>query len=154
MPETPTESESSLVARNKRAGHDFELLDRFEAGLVLQGTEVKTLRQGRANLSDSYARIDGHELFIHNLEIPVYSHGTVHNHEPKRKRKLLLHRREIQKLKTRVLERGFTLIPTRLYFKRGHAKLEIAVAKGKSRGDKRQDLKKREHQREMARYRG
>ena len=141
-----------IIARNKQVWHDFDVLETFEAGIVLLGTEVKTLRQGRANLSDSYARIEDHEVFVLNLDIPVYSHGSVHNHEPKRKRKLLLHRREIRRLMAKVLERGFTLVPTKLYFKRGFAKLEIALAKGKSKTDKRQDIKRREHEREMQRF--
>ena len=147
-------SDYKLIARNKRAGHDYQLLDRMEVGLVLQGTEVKALRQGRANIAESFARLSGEgEVFIHNLEIPPYSHGTHNNHEPKRTRKLLLHRREIQKLRPKLVERGFTLIPTKLYFKNGYAKLEIALAAGKTKGDKRQDMKKRDHQKEIARYR-
>jgi SsrA-binding protein len=141
-----------LIVRNKKAGHDFVLEDRFEAGLVLQGTEVKSLRNGRANLSDSFARLDKEELFVYELEIPQYTHGTYNNHQPKRPRKLLLHRREINKLKPQLREKGFTLIPTRLYFKRGFAKIEIAVARGKTKGDKREDLRKKDHEKEMKRY--
>ncbi|MBI2192438.1 MAG: SsrA-binding protein SmpB [Planctomycetes bacterium] len=148
-----SKAEIHIIGRNRRASFEFHLMDRFEAGLVLQGTEVKSLRQGRADLTDSFARIEGEELFLHHLDIPIYSHGTYSNHEPKRRRKLLLHRREILKLKGRVHERGLTLIPTQIYFKGNYAKIEIAVAKGKTHGDKRQDLKRKEHLQEMARYR-
>jgi SsrA-binding protein len=141
-----------LIARNKKAGHDFVLEDRFEAGLVLQGTEVKSLRDGRANLSDSFARLSSGEMFVYELEIPQYSHGTYNNHEPKRPRKLLLHRSEIRKLTPQLKEKGMTLIPTRLYFKRGMAKIEIAVAHGKNKGDKRDDLRKKDHEKEMKRF--
>jgi SsrA-binding protein len=154
MAENKTDTNDKLIARNKRAGFDYVLSDRFEAGMVLQGTEVKSLRDGRADLTDSYARFTGDdELFVHNLDIPAYSHGTYNNHEPKRPRKLLLHRQEVRKLKPKLQERGFTLIPTKLYFKRGYAKLEIALAVGKKKGDRREDMKKREHQKEIARYR-
>ncbi|MDA0836512.1 MAG: SsrA-binding protein SmpB [Planctomycetota bacterium] len=141
-----------LIARNKKAGHDFVLEARFEAGIVLQGTEVKSLRDGRANLSDSFARLIRGEMFVHEMEIPQYSHGTYNNHEPKRPRKLLLHRREINKLTPQLKEKGLTMIPTRLYFKRGLAKIEIALARGKSKGDKREDLRKKDHEKEMKRY--
>jgi len=154
MPAVKSESNDKLVARNKRARFDYVLFDRLEAGLALVGTEVKSLRGGRANLSDGYARISEHdEVFIHNLDIPVYSHGTCNNHEPKRPRKLLLHKGEIQKLKPKLQEKGLTLIPTRLYFRNGYAKLEIALASGKRKGDKRQDLKKKDDRKEIARYR-
>lgn len=153
MSEESSRQQVKVIGRNKRASFDFLLTDRYEAGMVLQGTEVKSLRQGRADLSDSYVRLDGAGAYVHNLEIPGYVHGTYNNHEPKRRRKLLLHRREILKIRVRVQERGLTLIPTQLYFKGGYAKLEFAVAKGKTRGDKRQDLKRKEHAREMARYR-
>jgi len=155
MPATKkSESNNKLVARNKRARFDYVLFDRLEAGLALVGTEVKSLRDGRANLSDSYARISEQgEIFIHNLDIPAYSHGTYNNHEPKRPRKLLLHKREIHKLKPKLQEKGLTLIPTKLYFRNGYAKLEIALASGKRKGDKRQDLKKTDDRKEIARYR-
>jgi len=142
-----------VIAKNRRASHDYHLMDRLEAGMVLEGTEVKSLRDGRATLSDCYARVEDNEIFVHNLDIPPYTHGTHNNHEPKRPRKLLLHKKEIKKLRTIVTERGLTIIPTRIYFKSGYAKLELSIAKGKSHGDKRHDLKKKDHEREMARYR-
>ena len=139
------------VARNKKARFRFDLVEKFEAGLSLQGTEVKSLRHGKASLDESFARPKGDELYIYNMHIPPYEQGNIHNHEPTRPRKLLLHRREISKIVGRVQERGLTLVPTKLYFRNGFAKVEIALARGKNTVDRRQDMKKREAKREMAR---
>ncbi len=140
-----------LVCRNKRAFHEFEVLDRLECGIVLQGTEVKSLRAGSASLEDSYAKIDDGELWLIGSDIPEYTEGNRFNHKPKRPRKLLLHRREIAKFAGKATQRGFTLVPLRLYFKHGLAKVEIAVAKGKQLHDKRQAAKKADAQREIRR---
>ncbi len=138
-----------IIITNRRARHDYHILETYEAGMVLQGTEVKSLRQGRANLSDSFARIEGEEIFLHNLHISPYEFGNVVDQDPTRRRKLLLHKREIRRLLGKTVERGLTLIPLRLYFKQRLAKVELALAKGKRLYDKRQDLKKREAKREM-----
>lgn len=140
-----------LVADNRRARFDFELGDRWEAGLVLMGSEVKSLREGKVNLSDSYAAPRGDELFLHNLHIGEYKGATYGGHTPLRERKLLLHRAEIDRILQRVHERGLTLVPTRIYFKGGIAKVEIALGKGKTKGDRRQTIKERETRREMDR---
>jgi SsrA-binding protein len=137
---------------NKKARFEYIILDRHEAGIALTGTEVKSLRQVRGSLEGSYARIDEGEVWLVGCNISPYAAGNVMNHEPLRPRKLLLHRREIKKLITRVTERGLTLIPTKLYFSdRGLIKVEVALARGKNKGDKREDLKSRDQQREMAR---
>ncbi len=142
------------VSRNRRALHDYEITDRIECGIVLVGTEVKSLRDGHANLEDAYARIDDGEVFLIGAEIPEYLFGNRANHKPKRTRKLLLHRREIAKFAGKAEEKGLTLVPLRLYFKDGKAKVEIAVAKGKQIHDKRESLKtanaKRDIDRAMA----
>jgi SsrA-binding protein len=140
-----------LIADNRRARHDYHLLDRFEAGLVLTGTEVKSLRAGRASLQDGFAQITGDEVWLHNVHIPEYAEGTWTNHTPRRIRKLLLHRKEIGKLGREVAEQGLTLVPLSLYFKDGHAKVELGVARGKRTYDKRQDLAKRDATREIDR---
>ena len=140
-----------IVATNRKARHDYHILETWEAGMVLQGTEVKSLRQGQANLKDSFAHIEGEEIFLRNLHISPYEFGIVAEQDPNRKRKLLLHKKEIKKLLGKTAERGLTLIPLRLYFKRGLAKVEIALAKGKRSYDKRRDLKKREANREIER---
>ncbi len=129
------------VCRNRRALHDYEITDRIECGIVLVGTEVKSLRDGHANLEDAYARIDAGEVFLIGAEIPEYLFGNRANHKPKRTRKLLLHRREITKFAEKADEKGLTLVPLRLYFKDGKAKVEIAIAKGKQVHDKREALK-------------
>ena len=139
------------IARNKRAFHNFQILDKWETGIELKGTEVKSLRNGEVQMADSYARIDDGEVFLVGLHISPYDKTAYDNHEPTRKRKLLLHRREIRRLAIKVTERGLTLIPLALYFKRGLAKVELGLARGKQHHDKRQDLKKRDHQRQMAR---
>lgn len=147
----PRETGRKLIAQNKRARHDYHIEDTFEAGLVLQGTEVKSLREGRASLVDGYASIDGGEAWLINVHIPEYAQGTWTNHAARRKRKLLLHRKEIDKLAARVKEGGLTIVPLKLYFKDGKAKIEIAVARGKKDWDKRQALAEKQAKREMAR---
>ena len=140
-----------LIAENRRARFDYELLDRYEAGLVLTGTEVKSLRQGRATLAQSYAEVRDGEAWLHGAEIAVYDHGNVANHDPMRPRKLLLHRRELDRLYGTIREKGLTLVPTRLYFKDGRVKIELAVARGKEQRDKRRDVADRDAKRQMER---
>jgi SsrA-binding protein len=140
-----------LIADNRRARHDYELLDRFEAGLVLTGTEVKSLRQGRASLAQAFADVRDGEVWLVGAEISTYEQGNIANHEPSRDRKLLLHRGEIESLYGKVRERGLTLVPTRLYWKNGRAKIEIALARGKQTIDKRRDIAKRDADRAMQR---
>jgi SsrA-binding protein len=140
-----------IIARNRRARHDYHIEDVIEAGLVLTGTEVKSLRAGRASLSDGFGQVSGHEVWLHGVHIPEYSLGTWTNHEPRRIRKLLLHRKEIDKLASATAERGLTLIPLSLYFKDGKAKVELAVARGKRTYDKRHDLARRDAAREVER---
>ncbi|HEU4978341.1 MAG TPA: SsrA-binding protein SmpB [Solirubrobacteraceae bacterium] len=139
------------VATNRQASHRFELLDKLECGIVLQGTEVKALRSGSAQIKDGYANVRDGELWLYNVHIPPYGPASRENHEPERPRKLLLHRREIERLVGRVNERGLTLVPTRIYFSGPRAKVEIALARGKDRFDKREAIKKRDTQREMQR---
>ncbi len=141
----------AMVCRNRKATHEYELSDRLECGIVLVGTEVKSLRDGHCMLEDAYAHIDRGEFWLHNCEIPVYAMGNRMNHEPKRIRKLLVHRRELAKFAGKASERGYTLIPTCLYFKNGRAKVEIAVARGKQLHDKRQSLKQAEAKRDIDR---
>jgi SsrA-binding protein len=143
--------EHSPIARNKRARHDYHILDRWEAGIVLTGTEVKSLRNGKANLTDAYGIVKDGELFLLNLHIAPYLQGNQFNHEPTRTRKLLLHRQEIRRLIGSVEKQGLTLIPLELYFKKGIAKVEIALGKGKKLHDKRDDERKKDDVREMAR---
>lgn len=138
-----------LVCRNKRAFHEFEIFDRLECGLVLTGTEVKSLREHAGSLEDAYAKIDGGELWLIGSDIPEYTMGNRLNHKPKRPRKLLLHKREIEKFAMKAAQKGFTLVPLRLYFKEGRAKVEIAVARGKKLYDKRDTKKKAEAAREI-----
>ncbi|GAB2917354.1 SsrA-binding protein SmpB [Nonomuraea fastidiosa] len=147
----PRETGRKVIAQNKRARHDYHIEDTFEAGLVLQGTEVKSLREGRASLVDGYATIDGNEAWLLNVHIPEYAQGTWTNHAARRKRKLLLHRKEIDKLAAKIKEGGLTIVPLSLYFKDGRAKVEIAVARGKKDWDKRQALAEQQAKREMAR---
>jgi SsrA-binding protein len=137
-----------LVAQNKKARHDYHIEDTYEAGLVLQGTEVKSLRQGRASLVDGFVDIEGHEAWLHGVHIPEYSNGTWTNHAARRKRKLLLNRVEIDKIERRVNEKGLTVVPLSLYFKDGRAKVEIALAKGKKSWDKRHSIAERQANRE------
>lgn len=152
MAEKKHEEESiKNICRNKRAFHEYTISDRLECGIVLTGTEVKSLREGSANLEDAYARIDNGEVWLIGSDIPEYTMGNRMNHKPKRPRKLLLHRREIEKFAGKATQRGFTLVPLRMYFKRGRAKVELGVARGKQQHDKRQDKKKAEAQREIRR---
>ena len=140
-----------LIVDNRRARHDYHLLERVEAGIVLTGTEVKSLRGGKAQIKDGYVSLDRGELWLHNVHIPPYEQAARDNHEPERPRKLLAHRAEIERLATKVAAKGFTLVPTRIYFSGGRAKLEVALARGKDAGDKRQAIKERELKREMER---
>jgi SsrA-binding protein len=140
-----------LIADNRRARHDYELLDRFEAGLVLTGTEVKSLREGRASLAQAFADVRDGEVWLVGAEIATYEQGNIANHEPTRDRKLLLHRGEIASLYGKVREKGLTLVPTRMYWKDGRAKVEIALARGKQTIDKRRDIARREADRAMQR---
>jgi SsrA-binding protein len=137
-----------LIAQNKKARHDFHIEDTFEAGLVLQGTEVKSLRMGRATIGDGFVDIDGHEAWLHGVHIPEYTQGTWTNHAARRKRRLLLHRTEIDKIERRVNEKGLTVIPLALYFVDGRAKIEIGLARGKKTWDKRHALAERQADRE------
>ena len=145
---TEREKAQSSIAANRKAFHDFHLMETFEAGLVLLGTEVKAIREGRVNLRDSFARVEDGEVFIYNVHISPYSHRGYADHEPLRKRKLLLHRSEIRKLIGKTVEKGMTLVPTRLYFKDGRVKVAVSLAKGKKDYDKRETIKKRETDRE------
>jgi SsrA-binding protein len=140
-----------VITRNKRAFHEYEVFERLECGVVLTGTEVKSLREGQASLEDAYAKIDKSEVWLIGSDIPEYSMAHRENHKPKRPRKLLLHRREISKVLGKASERGFTLVPLRMYFKRGLAKVELAVARGKQLHDKREAKKKADAQREIRR---
>jgi SsrA-binding protein len=137
-----------LVADNRKAGHDFHFLEQFEAGLVLLGTEVKAAREGRVNLRDSYCKLEGGEAYLLNTHIGQYSHGGYASHDPLRKRKLLLRTAELNKLLGKTTERGLTIVPLRMYFKKGKLKLAIALAKGKKTFDKRETIKRREIERE------
>ena len=145
---TEREKAQSNIAENRKAFHDFHLLETFEAGLVLLGTEVKAIREGRVNLRDSYARVEDGEVFLYNVNISPYSHRGYADHEPLRRRKLLLHRDEIRKLIGKTVEKGMTLVPTRLYFKNGRVKVAVSLAKGKKDYDKRETIKRREIDRE------
>jgi SsrA-binding protein len=144
-------ADEKLIAENRKARHDYHLVERHEAGVELTGTEVKSLRLGQADLQRAYADVRGAEIWLIGSHIAPYEQGTHANHEPDRDRKLLLHRREIDSLTGKVRERGFTLVPTRLYWKNGRAKVEIALARGKEAHDKRRDIAKRDAQREMER---
>jgi len=145
------EKSIKIVAENRKARHDYHIHETFEAGIALTGTEVKSLRAGKANLKDSYARIDNSELMLHNMHISPYDQGNRFNHEPLRTRKLLMHRYEINKLVGKTQEKGYTLVPLKLYFTRGRAKVEIALATGKKNYDKRQDIAERDAKREIDR---
>ena len=147
----PRERGQKVVATNRKARHDYTIEDVYEAGIVLTGTEVKSLRAGRASLVDGYATIDGSEAWLENVHIPEYTQGTWTNHATRRRRKVLLNRVEIDKLTGKIKESGFTLVPLSIYFKDGRAKVEIALAKGKKDYDKRQALKEQQDKREAAR---
>ena len=142
------EDSEKLIADNRKARHDYLLFDTFEAGIALLGTEVKAIREGRVNLRDSYGRVEQGEVFLYIVHISSYSHRGYADHEPVRRRKLLLHKREIRKLIGKVIERGMTLVPVRMYFKRGRVKVAVSLAKGKRVYDKRETLRRREADRE------
>jgi len=137
------------IVENRKARREYHLLDRYEAGIVLQGTEVKALRVGKVDMSESYAKVEDGEVFLLDMHISPYDNASHDNHEPKRRRKLLLHKREIEKLDRSIQQKGFTVVPTRLYFNRGLAKVEIALARGKNEYDKREAIKKRDFDREI-----
>jgi SsrA-binding protein len=145
------EDEVKNVAVNRKARHDYNILDTYEVGLVLKGTEVKSVRKGKVSLRESFAQFEDNELYIMNMHISPYAFGNIFNVKPKRKRKLLLHQREINRLRGQVQEKGLTLVPLRIYFKRGHAKIELALAKGKKLFDKRRTLAEKDAQREVER---
>jgi SsrA-binding protein len=145
---TGTDDEQSLIADNRKAFFDYHILDTFEAGIALLGTEVKGIREGHANLRDSYARVEKGEIWLYNVHINAYSHRGYADHDPKRRRKLLLHRQEIRKLIGKTTEKGLTLVPTRMYFKNGKVKVALALAKGKQSHDKRETMRRREVDRE------
>ena len=146
------EQTETVVATNRKAFHDYAIEEKLEAGIVLRGTEVKSLREGKVNLRDSYASVDHEEVILHNCPITPYSHGNIMNHDPLRPRKLLLHRKEISKLLGKTQQKGLTIVPLRIYFSpRGKAKVEIALAKGKKQYDRRETIKTREAGREVER---
>jgi SsrA-binding protein len=140
--------DETLIADNRKAFHDYQILETFEAGIALLGTEVKGIREGRANLRDSYARVEQAEVWLYNVHINPYSHRGYVDHDPKRRRKLLLHREEIRKLVGKTTQRGLTLVPTRLYFRKGKVKVTLALARGKQTHDKRETIRRREVERE------
>ena len=145
---TEREKAQSSIAENRKAYHDYHLLETFEAGIVLLGTEVKAIREGRVNLRDSFARLDDGEAYLYNVNISPYSHRGYAEHEPLRRRKLLLHRDELRKLVGKTVEKGMTLVPVRMYFKNGRVKVAVSLAKGKKEYDKRETIKRRETDRE------
>ena len=140
-----------VVATNRKAGHEYFLLEHFEAGLVLQGTEIKSIRAGQISLAEAYVRVDGREAWLVDAHIAPYDHAGRFNHDPRRPRKLLLHRSEVRQLWENVRQKGVTIVPLRVYIKEGRAKVEIAIAKGKKLYDKRQTIAKRDSEREMER---
>ncbi len=142
------------VATNRRARHEYWIEETHEAGIVLTGTEVKSLREGRVNLVDAFARVDGGEVWLHHLHISPYAQGNIHNHDPLRMRKLLLHHREIIRLRAKTDQKGYTLVPMRLYFRRGVVKVELGVARGRHLYDKRERIAEREAERRIARNLG
>jgi SsrA-binding protein len=145
---TDRQKAEKIVADNRKAFHDYHILETFEAGVALLGTEVKAIREGRVNLRDSYGRVEAGEVFLYNVHISPYSHRGYSEHEPLRRRKLLLHKQEIRKLIGKTTERGMTIVPLRLYFKNGRVKLAIGLARGKKDYDRRETIKKRETDRE------
>ena len=145
------EKGQNVIARNRRARHDYTIEDVYEAGVALTGTEVKSLRAGRASLADGFAQVSDGEIWLHNVHIPEYTQGTWTNHQPRRIRKLLLHRKEIERITSETAEQGLTLVPLSLYFKDGKVKVELALAKGKRTYDKRHDLARRDAAREVER---
>jgi len=153
-PEPTKSSNNRIVATNRKARHNYSILDTYEAGIQLVGTEVKSLREGQASLADAFATVDDGEIWLRNLHIPEYHHGTWTNHPPRRNRKLLLHRKEIDNLVGKVRDGNLTLVPLSLYFSEGKVKVELALARGKQAHDKRQDMAKRDAQREVTRELG
>ena len=150
--EKKADDQFKVVATNRKAFHDYFIEEKFEAGIMLQGTEVKSFREGRVNLQDSYASVRDNEVFLHNCHVSPYSHGNIMNHDPTRVRKLLLHKTEINRLQGKTQQKGLTLIPLRIYFsQRGHAKVELGLAKGKKLYDRRESIKAREAGREVER---
>lgn len=145
------EAKIKIVTTNRKAYHEYEIIETIEAGIVLKGTEVKSLRQGRVSIQDSYAIIKDGEVWLLNMHISPYEYGNVHNHDPLRDKKLLLHKREIIRLSTKVKERGLTLIPLKVYFKNGRAKVELALVRGKKKYEKKEDMAEKELQRELKR---
>lgn len=143
--------EGKLIAQNRKASHDYFIEDTYEAGIVLKGTEIKSIRAGRVNLKDAYARIENGEVFLHNMHISPYEQGNRYNHDPLRTRKLLLHRKQINKLIGDTKEQGYTLVPLKIYLQNGFAKLLIGLGKGKKQYDKREDLKRKEAKRDIER---
>jgi SsrA-binding protein len=148
LKKTERELAQQNIAENRKAFHDFHIVDSYEAGVVLQGTEVKAIREGNVNLRDSFGRVEAGEVWIYNVHISPYSHRGYSDHAPTRRRKLLLHRQEIKKLIGKTVERGMTLVPLRMYFKNGRVKVALALAKGKQAHDKRDAIRKRETERE------
>lgn len=140
-----------IITQNKKAFHDYSIEETLEAGILLQGTEVKSLREGKANLKDSYVIVKDGEVFLLNCHISPYSHGNIMNHEPLRTRKLLIHKKEITKLQGKAAQKGYSLIPLKLYFKNSHVKVEVGLARGKKQYEKRETIKKREADREIER---
>ncbi|MBN2105466.1 SsrA-binding protein SmpB [bacterium] len=151
MSQSDKNSSIKIVTQNRKARHDYHIIETWEAGMVLRGTEVKSLRDGKANLKDSYARLENGEVFLYNCHISPYEKGTYANHDPERKRKLLLNRQEIRKLTGKVEEKGLTLIALKIYFKHGIAKVELGLARGKKLYDRRADIAKRDMKREIER---
>jgi SsrA-binding protein len=149
--QTPPEDGRRTVARNPKATHDYHVLETWEAGIVLTGTEVKSLRNGKASIKEAYARLRNGEVFLEGMNVTPYEQGNRYNHDPVRSRKLLLHRKEIERLIGAVEQRGLTLVPLELYFKHGRAKVVLALGKGKKQHDRREDLKRRMDEREAAR---
>jgi SsrA-binding protein len=145
---TEREQARTIITENRKAFHDYHLVETFEAGVVLLGTEIKAIREGRVNLRDSFARLEDGEVFLYNVNISPYSHRGYADHEPLRRRKLLLHREEIRKLIGRTVEKGMTLVPIRMYYKKGRVKVAVSLAKGKKEYDKRETIKRRDVDRE------
>ncbi len=144
--------QGKIIATNRKATHDYFIIEKYEAGIALTGTEIKAIRQGKVNIKESFARIIKGEVYLLNMHIGHYSHGNIYNHEPLRDRKLLLHKKEIAKLIGKLSQKGLTLIPLSLYFKKNFVKVELALAKGKKLYDRREDIKKRDLQRQEKRY--
>ncbi|HUU41428.1 MAG TPA: SsrA-binding protein SmpB [Desulfatiglandales bacterium] len=144
------DGDQKVIAVNKKASHDYFIQERLEAGIVLQGTEVKSIREGKINLKDSYAKVEGNEVFLLNCHISPYSHSSLFNHDPLRKRKLLLKKRQISKLIGKAIEKGQTVVPLKVYLKRNFVKVEIALAMGKKLYDKREDMKRKDGEKQMA----